>query len=230
MKNLPLLAALLLTTPLAARAQAAPGPGDLTGTRPAAGRQVTEVTEELDPATGRVVRRTTRTYTAPSEAAPEVAPDAMEAAPAARPAARPAAGTAGRAAPAAARPAAAGSSRPATTTPGRLAPAKRTVVTNPDDALVSDFLRESISLSRLRADELPDIYDRFLEKVRAERRQWKAAQWTNAAAVLSRLNGRYEEVRQDLSFDQRLSIRTNQAEFQTLRTARQVSDQVTDKL
>ncbi len=216
MKTLPLIPALLLAWPLAAFAQTTPGPGDVTGGRPAQGRaaapeqQVTEVTEELDPATGRVVKRTTRTFSAPAAAAEP----AVQTPPAARPAA--------------------GSPAAPATRPGAT-PATRTAARPPrpgatDDPLVSDFLREGVNVAKLRAAELPDLYGRFIEKVRDERRQWKPANWENAAAVLSRLNARYEEVRQDLSLDERLSIRTNQAEFQTLRTARQVSDQVTNKL
>lgn len=215
MKTLPLIPALLLALPLAAFAQTTPGPGDLTGARPVQGRsaapeqQVTEVTEELDPATGRVVKRITRTFSTPA-ATPEPVTQTV-------PAARPAAGSP------ATRPAAtSAATRVATTRPTRPGAT--------DDPLVSDFLREGVNVAKLRAAELPDLYGRFIEKVRNERRQWKPANWENAAAVLSRLNARYEEVRQDLSLDDRLNIRTDQAEFQTLRTARQVSDQVTNKL
>ena len=220
MKTLPLVPVLLLALPLAAFAQTKPGPGDVTGARPApptttttanGDQQVVEVIEELDPATGRVIKRTTRTTTTPA-AAPEAAeaPAVARPAPAARPAATPA--------PA---PRTTATTRATTAAPAR---------PSSEDALVSDFLREGVSLKRLPASELPRIYDLFIEKVRADRRQWKPANWDNAAAVLARLNTRYDEVRQDLSLEDRISIRADQGEFQTLRTARQVSDQVTNKL
>ncbi len=225
MKTLHLVPVLLLALPLATFAQTKPGPGDVTGSRPAQAQpatstgangeqQVVEVIEELDPVTGRVVKRTTRTTTVPATA-PETAAEAPAVA-------RPA--TAGR-------PSATPLPAPRTATRTTTAPARPgTARPAAEDALVSDFLHEGVALARLRASELPRIYDLFIEKVRNDRRQWKPANWDNAAAVLARLNTRYEEVRQDLSFEDRLSIRTDQGEFQTLRTARQVSDQVTNKL
>ena len=64
------LAAILLALPLAATAQTTP---TKTTTQPAAApksssdvQQVTEVTEDLDPVTGKVIRRTTRTTTLPA--------------------------------------------------------------------------------------------------------------------------------------------------------------------
>ena len=227
MKTLHLVPVLLLALPLAAFAQAKPSPGDVIGSRPAQAQpaistntngeqQVVEVIEELDPVTGRVVKRTTRTTTVPATA-PETAAEAPAVA---RPATAARPGAAPLPAPRTA------TTRATTTAPARPGTARPTA----EDALVSDFLHEGVTLARLRASELPRIYDLFIEKVRNDRRQWKPANWDNAAAVLARLNARYEEVRQDLSFEDRLSIRTDQGEFQTLRTARQVSDQVTNKL
>ena len=56
------------------------------------------------------------------------------------------------------------------------------------------------------------------------------ANWATAANVLSRLNNRYEQLRSSFSFDDKITIRSQQAEFQALRTGRQLSDQVSDKL
>ncbi|MFD1468828.1 hypothetical protein ACFQ48_11390 [Hymenobacter caeli] len=173
MKNLRFLAALLFVLPVAAKAQ----------TKPATTQQVTEVTEDLDPATGKVVRRTTRTTTVP-----------------------------------------AGTALPTRTTAAD-APATRA-----SDAQVSDFFREKTTVGTLTAPALLDAYARFIEKVRADRRTWNAANWSAAAAVLSSLNGRYEQVRANFVLDDKVTIRSQQAEFQTLRTARQLSDQVSDKL
>ena len=175
MKNLRFLAALLLVLPVAVKAQTKP----TTTTKPAGTQQVTEITEDLDPATGKVIRRTTRTTTLPagSSAGPTAAAD-------------------GKA----------------------------------TDAQVSDFFREKTTVGTLTAPALLDVYARFIEKVRADRRTWNTANWSAAAAVISSLNGRYEQVRANLVLDDKVTIRSQQVEFQTLRTARQLSDQVSDKL
>lgn len=170
-----LLPALLLALPLAAAAQTTP-----------ASKQVTEVTEDLDPSTGKVIRRTTRTYDAP-----------------------------------------AGTTTPARTTETiSTAPAEASA----SDAVVSDYFREKTVVSRLTSTELISAYNRFIEKVRSDRRGWKPADWATAASVLSSLNGRYDQLRANFTLDDKVTIRSQQAEFQALRTARQVSDQVSNKL
>ena len=178
MKNLRFLAALLFVVPVAAKAQTKPAApaAKTTGTDV---QQVTEVTEDLDPATGKVIRRTTRTTTLP-----------------------------------------AGSGTGATAAAD----------TKATDAQVSDFFREKTTVGTLAAPALLDAYARFIEKVRADRRTWNAANWSEAAAVLSSLNGRYEQVRANFVLDDKVTIRSQQAEFQALRTARQLSDQVSNKL
>jgi hypothetical protein len=70
MKNAPLFATLLLALPLASHGQtksSTPAKTSTTTTTVKPGtEQVTEVTEDLDPATGKVIRRTTRTTTVPA--------------------------------------------------------------------------------------------------------------------------------------------------------------------
>lgn len=176
MKNLRFLAALLLVLPVAVKAQTKPA---TTMTKPAGTQQVTEITEDLDPATGKVIRRTTRTTTLPAGS----------------------------------------STGPTAATDGKAT-----------DAQVSDFFREKTTVGTLTAPALLDVYARFIEKVRTDRRTWSTANWSAAAAVISSLNGRYEQVRNNLVLDDKVTIRSQQVEFQTLRTARQLSDQVSDKL
>ena len=198
MTNLPFFAALLLALPLAATAQTKtssastpPAKTSTVATAPGqtgpATQQVTEVTEDLDPATGKVIRRTTRTTTVP-----------------------------------------AGTTAPGTTSkPTTEAdPASATAT----DAQVGTFLRKKTAVATLTAPALLDAYQRFIERVRTDRHTWKASNWTAAAAILERLNGRYDQLRTNLSLDDKVTIRSQQAEFQTLRTARQLSDQVSDKL
>lgn len=94
------------------------------------------------------------------------------------------------------------------------------------DPVVSTFLNETVDLAHVRAEELPDLYEHFIVKCRAERRQWKYADWDRAADVLARLNQRYEQVRTELPIEERLRIRSFQGEFHTLRGARKVSDKL----
>ncbi len=98
------------------------------------------------------------------------------------------------------------------------------------DAQVSAFFREKTTVAALRGPALLDAYARFIEKVRVDRRGWTSANWSSAAAVLGSLNARYDQLRSTLTLDDKVSIRSQQAEFQALRTARQLSDQVSDKL
>ena len=200
MNNARFLAALLLALPLAAVAQTKPTPAPAKPTqapaavpKPAAGtQQVTEVTEDLDPATGKVIRRTTRTTTVPIDSS----------APARTTTRTP---------------------TPTTTSPTMAADSRAT------DAQASTFLRRKTTVAALTGPGLLAAYASFTDRVR-DRQNWKPADWAMASAVLSSLNGRYEQLRGTLSLDDKLTIRSQQAEFQAVRTARQLSDQVSDKL
>ncbi len=187
MKRLFWLAILALTAPLGAAAQ----------TKPAT-QEVKETVEELDPATGKVVRRTTRTYNVP-------------------------AGTAASST-------AASSNSTSTTTSSTRTEDSATPTRAASDAAVSTFFREKVALSTTTAPQLLRLYNEFIETVRNERSGWKPADWERAAAVLSSLNARYEQVRSSFTLDDKLTIRSQQGEFQTLRTARQLSDQISNKL
>ena len=186
MTNSTFLAALFLALPVAVVAQTRPTatPAPKTVTLPAikpapVPQQTTEVVEDLDPATGKVIRRTTRTTTTPA---------------------------------------------------GSPAPGADAVLTRANDAQISDFFREKTTVATLSTSALVDAYTRFIDKVRNDRHGWKTADWTMASAILTSLNGRYDQLRASLTLDDKLSIRSQQAEFQALRTARQLSDQVSDKL
>jgi hypothetical protein len=91
------------------------------------------------------------------------------------------------------------------------------------------LLNENVVISSARATELPDLYGRLLEHTRDNRRQWSQADWSSASAVLEKLNVRYEQVREQLSLDDRLRVRSLQAEFRTLEKARDVKDMVNEK-
>ena len=91
------------------------------------------------------------------------------------------------------------------------------------------LLNEDAPLSRARATEMPDLYARFIETTRAQRRQWSAADWAAASNVLTALNARYEQVRKELPLEERLRIRSWQGEFRTLEKARDVKEAVSEK-
>ncbi|WP_375434740.1 hypothetical protein [uncultured Hymenobacter sp.] len=90
------------------------------------------------------------------------------------------------------------------------------------------LLGEKVVLSRARATELPDLYARFIGSTREQRRDWTAADWSKAAAVLANLNTRYEQVREQLPLEDRVRIRSWQGEFRTLEAARDAKE-VIDK-
>jgi hypothetical protein len=88
------------------------------------------------------------------------------------------------------------------------------------------LLQTDVNLAQARAEELPNLYERFIATTRDERRAWNYQQWEAASQVLSRLNQRYEQVRTDLPLDERLRIRSFQGEFHTLRGARDVKEKL----
>ncbi|OWP63238.1 hypothetical protein CDA63_10310 [Hymenobacter amundsenii] len=88
------------------------------------------------------------------------------------------------------------------------------------------MLGQKVNISRVRATDLPDLYLRLVETMRTEKKGWSQTEWVAASDVLSRLNARYEQVRTDLSLEERLRIRTLQGEFRTLEKARDVKDAI----
>lgn len=189
MKNPCLLALLLLASPFAALAQTksttttTTKPATTT-TAPAGTQQQTEVTEDLDPETGKVIRRTTRTINVPM----------------------------------------------GTTSPSSTAGSSSPMDGPATDAQVSTFLRKKTIVSSLTTTGLLSAYDLFTERMRNDRQNWKPADWATAANIMSSLNDRYQQLRSSFSLDDKLTIRSQQGEFQALRTAKQISTQVSDKL
>lgn len=118
--------------------------------------------------------------------------------------------------------------RPHASMPRTAAPGRRLTTTAAADPVLAKYLHESIDLSRLPASQLPDVYSRFIEYTRDQRRQWSPQDWDEASAALGRLNARYEAVRQELPLEDRLAVRTSQGEFRTLQGARRVKDRVGD--
>jgi hypothetical protein len=116
--------------------------------------------------------------------------------------------------------------RPHASVPRTAATTRRLVATG--DPTLAKYLHESIDINKLPASQMPDVYSRFLEATRDQRRQWSAQDWEEASAALSRLNARYEAVRQELPLDDRLTVRSYQGEFRTLQGARRVKDRVNE--
>ena len=190
MKNTRFLAALLLALPCAAVAQTKSTSTTTTTVNPAT-QQQTEVTEDLDPATGKVIRRTTRTINVPVGTAPA----------------------------------------PSSASPGSNRSSDEDLpVTAASDAQVTAFLRRKTTVGTLSTSSLLTAYEVFMDRVRSDRSSWKPSDWTAAAGILSSLNARYQQLRSSFSLDDKLTIRSQQAEFQALRTAKQISTQVSDKL
>ncbi|MBU6122962.1 hypothetical protein [Hymenobacter siberiensis] len=197
MKNPCLLALLLLASPFAALAQTkstttttTKPSSTTTTTAPAGTQQQIEVTEDLDPETGKVIRRTTRTINVPV-------------------------GT---------------TTSPASTAGSSSSSTMDAPATAATDAQVSTFLRKKTTVSTLTTTGLLAAYDLFTERVRNDRQNWKPADWATATNIMSSLNDRYQQLRGSFSLDDKLTIRSQQGEFQALRTAKQISTQVSDKL
>jgi hypothetical protein len=97
------------------------------------------------------------------------------------------------------------------------------------DPGLSKMIRESVDLNRATADEMPDLYGRFIDAVRDQRRQWSEQDWTDASATLSRLNARYADVRTGIDMEDRIRIRSWQGEFRTLQGARRINQKLDEK-
>jgi hypothetical protein len=116
-------------------------------------------------------------------------------------------------------------SRPSASAPARQATTQRDA-NYAADPVQQHLLQTDVNLAQARAEELPNLYERFIATTRDERRTWTYPQWDAASQVLARLNQRYEQVRTDLPLEERLRIRSFQGEFHTLRGARKVKDKV----
>lgn len=116
-------------------------------------------------------------------------------------------------------------SRPSASAPARQAPAQR-AARPAADPVQQHLLQTDVNLAQARAEELPNLYERFIATTRDERRAWTYPQWDAASQVLARLNQRYEQVRTDLPLEERLRVRSFQGEFHTLKGARQVKEKL----
>jgi len=119
-------------------------------------------------------------------------------------------------------------SRPRTTPPRTAASQSVKAAANADAGLAA-LIKESVDLNRATADQMPELYGRFIDAVREQRRQWTERDWTNASDALSRLNARYEVVRTGIDMEDRLRIRSWQGEFRTLQGARKVNQRLDEK-
>jgi hypothetical protein len=97
------------------------------------------------------------------------------------------------------------------------------------DPGLTKLTKQSVDLNRATADEMTDLYGRFIDAVREQRRQWSEQDWTEASATLSRLNARYEAVRTGIDMEDRIRIRSWQGEFRTLQGARRVNQKLDEK-
>jgi hypothetical protein len=114
--------------------------------------------------------------------------------------------------------------RPHASEPRTAATTRRSVASG--DPTLAKYLHETVELNKVPASQLEDLYSRFIEYTRAERRSWSAQDWDEASDALARINARYEVVRKELPLEERINIRTYQGEFRTLQGARRVKDRV----
>jgi hypothetical protein len=116
--------------------------------------------------------------------------------------------------------------RPHASVPRTAATTRRSLASG--DPTLAKYLHENIEVTKIPASQIEDVYNRFIEATRDQRRQWSAKDWDEASDALARLNARYEEVRKELSLEERLNIRAIQGEFRTLQGARRVKDRVNE--
>lgn len=91
---------------------------------------------------------------------------------------------------------------------------------NAADELQRKLLNTSAPINRAAASALPDLYGRLIEAARAKGSSWSKPDWEAANLVLGRLNDRYNQVGDQLVIEERVRIRSLQAEFKTLEKAR----------
>lgn len=114
--------------------------------------------------------------------------------------------------------------RPHASVPRTAATTRRVVASS--DPTLAKYLHENIEVNKIPASQIEDVYSRFIEATRDQRRDWSAQDWDEASDALARLNARYEVVRKDLPLEERINVRTYQGEFRTLQGARRVKDRV----
>ncbi|MBO2009350.1 hypothetical protein [Hymenobacter negativus] len=117
-------------------------------------------------------------------------------------------------------------SRPAATPQSSARQAASRTADTASDPVQQHLLQTDVNLAQARAEELPNLYERFIATTRDERRTWTYPQWDAAGQVLARLNQRYEHIRTELPLEERLRIRSFQGEFHTLKGARKVKEKL----
>lgn len=118
--------------------------------------------------------------------------------------------------------------RPHASVPCTAATTRRAATSTTADPVLTRLLHESVDISRVPASQMPDLYSRFLEATRAQRRQWSDRDWDEASGALARLNERYEAVRLELPLNERVNVRSYQGEFRTLQGARRVKERLSE--
>ncbi len=92
------------------------------------------------------------------------------------------------------------------------------------NSAVNDMQRKLLNttapINRAMASTLPDLYSRLIESTRMSHKRWLKTDWEGANLVLERLNARFEQVGTQLQLEDRVRIRTLQAEFRTMEKAR----------
>ncbi len=82
------------------------------------------------------------------------------------------------------------------------------------------LLNTSAPINRAMASDLPNLYAQLVESTNAQHRTWTKTNWDEANLVLERLNTRYDQVGSQLSIEDRVRVRSLQAEFRAQEKAR----------
>lgn len=88
------------------------------------------------------------------------------------------------------------------------------------DNVQRKLLNTSAPINRAMASALPNLYAQLVESTNAQHRNWTKTNWDEANLVLSRLNARYDQVGSQLALEDRVRIRSLQAEFRAQEKAR----------
>lgn len=91
---------------------------------------------------------------------------------------------------------------------------------NAVDNVQRKLLSTTAPINRASASALPNLYARLVETTGDQHKTWTKTNWEEANLLLSRLNDRYEQVGTQLPLEDRVRVRTLQAEFRALEKAR----------
>lgn len=79
-------------------------------------------------------------------------------------------------------------------------------------------------LKQLKANQMRDVWVKFMDEVRAKRTNWSLRDWDYAEHVYRELSDRKQEVLDNMSSGDKIKVAALQVEFNTLRKSRDAKD------